>query len=131
MAITFVDTSALVALLDAGDRQHDRAKRIWQKLLLILMSECNSYMLVETYALIQRRYGMDSLRAFQEDAVPLMIVTWFGPEKHEAAVAALFSTNRRELSLVDCASMETMRPLGIWRVFSFDPHFTELGCECL
>ena len=126
----FVDTSALVALLDTGDRQHGPAERIWQKLLengneLV----CNNYVLVEAYALIQRRYGMGILRAFQDDAVPLLNVVWLGPEEHESAVSALFSANRRGLSLVDCASMETMRRLGIRTIFAFDPHFTELGFE--
>ena len=126
----FVDTSALVALLDTGDRQHEPAERIWQKLLddgneLV----CNNYVLVEAYALIQRRYGMGILRAFQDDAVPLLNVVWLGPEEHESAVSALFSANRRGLSLVDCASMETMRRLGIRTIFAFDPHFTELGFE--
>ena len=126
----FIDTSALVALLDTGDRQHGPAERIWHQLLengneLV----CNNYVLVEAYALIQRRYGMGILRAFQDDAVPLLNVVWLGPEEHESAVSALFSANRRGLSLVDCASMETMRRLGIRTIFAFDPHFTELGFE--
>jgi len=126
----FVDTSAFIALLDVGDRQHVPAKRIWQQLLedeneLV----CNNYVLVEAFALIQRRYGMDGLRAFQDDAVPFMNVVWLGPEEHESAVSAIFTANRRGLSLVDCASMETMRRLGIRKIFAFDPHFTDLGFE--
>jgi predicted nucleic acid-binding protein len=126
----FVDTSALVALLDAGDQQHAAARRIWQQILdsgteLV----CNNYVLVEAYALIQRRYGMDILRTFHENAIPLLTVAWLGPEEHEASIAALFAANRRGLSLVDCASMETMRRLGIRTIFAFDPHFTELGFE--
>jgi len=130
MTMIFVDTSAFVALLDADDQQHAPAERIWQMLLedgneLV----CNNYVLVEAYALIQRRYGMEILRAFQEDAVPLLNITWLGPDEHESAVSAVFAANRRGLSLVDCASMETMRRLGIRRIFAFDPHFAELGLE--
>jgi predicted nucleic acid-binding protein len=126
----FVDTSAFVALLDVSDQQHAAAERIWQQLLdsgneLV----CNNYVLVETYALIQRRYGMDILRTFHENAIPLLTVAWLSPEEHEAIVAALLTANRRGLSLVDCASMETMRRLGIRTIFAFDPHFTELGFE--
>ena len=126
----FVDTSAFMALLDRGDQQHAAAERIWRKLLengneLV----CNNYVLVEAYALIQRRYGMDILRTFHENAIPLLTVAWLGPEEHEASIAALFAANRRGLSLVDCASIETMRRLGIRQIFAFDPHFLELGFE--
>jgi predicted nucleic acid-binding protein len=130
MTTNFVDTSAFVALLDADDQQHARAEQIWQKLLedddeLV----CNNYVLVEAYAVIQRRYGMNTLRAFHEDAVPLLNIAWLGSDEHASAVSAVFAANRRGLSLVDCTSMETMRRLGIRRVFAFDPHFTEMGYE--
>jgi predicted nucleic acid-binding protein len=128
----FVDTSAFMALLDSGDQQHAAAKSTWQKLLengndLV----CNNYVLVEAYALIQRRYGIKILRTFHEDAVPLLNIAWLNPEEHEAAVSVMLTANRRGLSLVDCASMETMRRLGIRKVFAFDPHFSELGFENL
>jgi predicted nucleic acid-binding protein len=128
--MTFVDTSAFVALLDRADQQHVSAERTWQKLLKNgneLVS--NNYVLVEAYALIQHRYGMQVLRAFHEDAVPLLSIYWLTPEDHAAAVSVVLTANRRGLSLVDCASMETMRRLGIRQIFAFDPHFTELGFE--
>jgi predicted nucleic acid-binding protein len=128
----FVDTSAFVALLDAADGQHTTAERIWRRLLddyddNELVS--NNYVLLETCALVQRRYGLQVLRTFQEQAVPLLQVDWLGPEQHEAAMAAVLAANRRGLSLVDCASFETMRRLGIRTAFTFDPHFAELGYE--
>jgi len=130
MTMIFVDTSAFVALLDAGDQQHAAAECTWQ----ILLEDgnelvCNNYVLGEAYALIQRRYGMDVLRTFHEEAIPLLSVEWLSPEQHESAVSAVLTANRRGLSLVDCASMETMRRLGIHRIFAFDPHFAELGFE--
>ncbi len=130
MTTIFVDTSAFVALLDADDRQHANALRIWQELLddkHELIS--NNYALVEAYALIQHRYGMRALRTFQENAIPFIEVDWIGPEQHESAVSALLAANRRGLSLVDCSCMETMRRLGIRTIFAFDPHFSELGYE--
>ncbi len=55
----FVDTSALLAVLDAGDAQHPPARAAWQTLLerderLIT----TSYVPVETFALVQNRLGM-------------------------------------------------------------------------
>ena len=121
----FIDTSALVALLDADDRYHIAAERIWTSLINTKDDNelvCNNYVLLEACSLIQRRYGMQVLRTFQEQAVPLLTVDWIGPERHAAAIAAVLVANRRGLSLVDCASFETMRRLGIRTAFAFDPH---------
>jgi predicted nucleic acid-binding protein len=128
MTTIFIDTSAFVALLDKEDIQHTAAERIWHELLdgdNELVS--NNYVLVEACSLIQRRYGMQILRTFQEEAIPFLQVGWIGPEQHESAVSAVLTANRRHLSLVDCASIETMRRLGIQTIFAFDPHFIELG----
>jgi predicted nucleic acid-binding protein len=132
MTMIFVDTSAIVALLAIDDQQHTAAERIWQKLLegdheLV----CNNYVLVEACSLIQRRYGMRVLNTFVKEAVPLIEVDWLGPEQHELAISAVLAANRRGLSLVDCASLETMRRLGIRAIFAFDPHFTELGYDAV
>jgi len=59
----FVDTSALLAVLDAGDAQHPHARAAWQTLLhgdepLVTTSD----VLVETFALVQNRLGMDAGR---------------------------------------------------------------------
>lgn len=46
---------------------------------------------------------------------------------HDAAVSALLVASRRQLSLVDCVSFETMRRLAIQNTFALDPHFAEQG----
>src|SRR3972149_4948245 len=73
----FVDTSALLAVLDAGDAQHPHARAAWETLLqqdepLVT----TSYVLVETFA-------------------------------HRLGVTALVAAGRRRLSLVDCVSFAT------------------------
>jgi len=128
----YIDTSAFLAVLDADDNEHQTAKEIWKKLIesdetLI----CSSYVLVETYALIQNRLGMTALRAFNEDIVPLMHVEWIEETIHQQASNAVLTANRKNLSLVDCASFSVMRHLGVKNVFSFDRHFKEQGFKCL
>lgn len=125
---TFVDTSAFVAVLDADDANHARAKKRWLELLEaeeILV--CTNYVLVETFALVQRRLGLAAARSFQEDVLPVLAVEWIDAEAHARAVAALLVSGRRRLSLVDCASFEAMRKLGSTRAFAYDRHFTEQG----
>jgi len=86
-----------------------------------------NYVLVETYALAQRRLGSAAVRVLTDDLLPVVDVEWIGRELHERAVSALIAASRRELSLVDAVSFEAMRQRGIDHAFAFDRHFEEAG----
>jgi predicted nucleic acid-binding protein len=124
----FVDTSALLAVLDADDAYHARASRLWSDLVSgeedLLTT---SYVLVETFALAQARLGLPAARLLHDDVVPILRVTWVDEALHRAAATALLTAQRRHLSLVDCVSFEAMRRLGAERVFAFDRHFRQQG----
>lgn len=125
---TFVDTSAFYALLDRDDANTQKAKKIWTGLLGADQPLVTSnYILVEAFALIQSRLGLEAIRGFQEDILPLVDVEFVSPELHRSGIAALLSASRRSLSLVDCVSFELMRSSGIKTVFAFDSHFKEQG----
>ena len=129
---TFIDTSAIYAVLDRDDIEHKKAKKIWIDLLHsenILIT--SNYVLVESFALIQNRLGLEAARGFQEDIIPLINIEWISAETHKSGVSALLAASRRKLSLVDCVSFEIMRTLGIKTVFALDPLFTEQGFQCL
>ena len=128
----FIDTSAFIAVLDQDDENHARARKGWEKLLsseAVLL--CSNYVLVETLALLQNRLGMDAVTAFQEDIAPLLTIEWIDAATHHAAVTTMIGVGRKKLSLVDCASFDVMRALGIRSAFTFDRHFKEQGFECL
>jgi len=128
----FVDTSAFLAVLDADDENHLKAKKRWEELISeesILV--CSNYILVETLALIQHRLGMEAVRAFQEDVVPLLTLEWVNEPVHQVGIMGMLSSGRKRLSLVDCVSFDIMRRLGIRTVFAFDRHFKEQGFECI
>jgi predicted nucleic acid-binding protein len=128
----FVDTTALFAVLDAADQNHARASAAWQALVADGSAlVCTSYVLVETFALLQSRLGLAAVRAFQDDVVPLLQVEWIDAERHQRSVAALLVAGRRQLSLVDCASFDTMRSAGLTQAFTFDRHFAEQGFDCV
>jgi predicted nucleic acid-binding protein len=124
----FVDTSAFYALLDADDGNHARSAEVWPK---IMASDedvvTTNYVLVETFALVQGRLGLEAVREFQEDVVPTLQVEFITPEIHRLGIAALLAASRRGLSLVDCISFEVMRGLGIKSVFAFDGYFQQYG----
>jgi uncharacterized protein len=128
----FIDTSAIYALLDRDDVEHKKAKKIWIDLLHsenILIT--SNYVLVESFALLQNRLGLEAARGFQEDIIPLVNIEWVNAETHKSGLSALLSATRRKLSFVDCVSFEIMRTLGIKTVFAFDPHFAEQGFQCI
>ena len=128
----FIDTSAFYSLLDRDDENHRRAKSAWTDLLNNENSLVTSnYVLVETFALLQHRLGMEAVRGFQNDVLPLVNIEFVISEIHRSAVSALLSVSRRNLSLVDCLSFEMMRTLEIKTAFVFDPHFKEQGFDIL
>ena len=128
----FIDTSAIYALLDRDDIEYKKAKKIWIDLLHsenILIT--SNYVLVESFALIQNRLGLEAARGFQEDIIPLINIEWISPDTHKSGVSALLAASKRRLSLVDCISFEVMHNLGIKTIFAFDPHFAEQGFQCI
>ena len=127
-----MDTSAFLAVLDADDTEHERAKKMWERLITNdELMICSNYVLVETFALVQSRLGMEAVRAFQEDVCPLLRIEWIDESYHHAGVSSVLSASRRGLSLVDCVSFDVMRRLGITKVFCFDIHFKEQGFESI
>ena len=126
----FVDTSALLAVLHGSDAHHARAARIWTTLLERDTDFVSTnYVLVETSALLQSRFGLDAVRDLVDTITPLLRVAFVTEDVHAAALAALFAARRRQLSLVDCVSFATMRRLSVTRAFAFDPHFAQQGFE--
>ena len=124
----FMDSSALYALFDADDSEHEAAARLWER----LVAEdyplfVTNYVLLETSALLQRRLGVGAVRALEAFVVPWLNVTWIDEALHAPAVAALLAANRRDLSLADCAGFSAMRREGISTVFALDRHFGERG----
>lgn len=126
----FVDTSALLAVLDRSDERYVAAKRTWEELLSASHTlVCHNYVLVETSAVLTRRIGMEAVRVFEQDVRPVLRLVWVTREIHEAGVGVHLAAGRRALSLVDCVSFEVMRRTGLRSAFAFDPHFREFGYE--
>lgn len=130
--VTFIDTSALYAVMSVDDPNHDMAKKVWTHILIQKdVIVCTNYILVETFALVQHRLGMEAVQVLQENILPVLSIEWMNSTQHQAAALATLTANRRQLSLVDCASFATMRRLGIRTVFAFDTHFIEQGFDCI
>jgi predicted nucleic acid-binding protein len=130
--MVFVDSSAFLALLNRADRHHPSAAAAWEGLLSDPVDlRTSNYVVLETAATVQRRFGVAAARAFLLDLVSSVFIDWVSPELHDAGVSGVLVATRRDLSIVDCVSFELMRELGIETAFTFDAHFGEQGFECL
>lgn len=124
----FVDTSALLAHLDADQPRHADVIDAWDRTVAEDRRLFTSnYVLVESFAVVQRRLGLDAARALADVLVPMLRPLWIDAELHAAAVAALFAASRRKLSFVDCTSFELMRRYGITDAFALDDDFARQG----
>ena len=130
--IVFVDTSAFLAILDSGDRNHATATRNWTEAVgrgaVIITS---NYVVVETLALLQRRSDPATVNRFHGDILPVVSVEWVDESVHSVGVSAALASGKRGASVVDCVSFEIMRRLDIRSVLACDKHFAEAGFRTL
>ncbi len=128
--MTFVDTSAIYALLDRSDNNHAQAQAIWFELLdqnRVMFT--SNYVIVESCALAQNRLGLEAVRAIHDKLLPVIEKRWIDEGLHAIAIAALLAASRRKLSLVDCSSFAVMRQASASSAFAFDRHFEEEGFQ--
>jgi predicted nucleic acid-binding protein len=124
----FIDTAAFLAVLNADDQFHPQARLLWIEIISTDSTLFTSnYIVLETAALLQHRFGVEALRLFQSDILPVVEIIWVDETIQKQGMSALLAANRRNLSLVDCISFEIMRQLGLDTVFSFDFDFREQG----
>ncbi len=124
----FVDTSALLAMINPDDRFHAPAADAWATLIAqdtVLVT--SNYIVVETVAVAQNRHGIEAVRVLSDRVLPMLTLEWVTPEDHAQAMAVVLAAGRRQLSLVDAVSFTMMRRLGMEIAFTFDPHFDEQG----
>ena len=128
MNAVFADTSGLLALLNRTDDNHARAERAFGNLRVREVSLVStSYVLVETYALVGRRLGLDAVRSFRADFAPLIDVVWVDETLHDAGLDMLLDRRKRLLSLVDAVSFIVMRQRSMAEALAVDPHFEQEG----
>jgi predicted nucleic acid-binding protein len=130
MPRAFVDTSAVIALFVSSDVWHQEAHRIFdylrdQEAVLVTTSS----VLLETYALLGRRLGLESIRAFRDDFAPLLEVLWVDEILQERGLDLLLARGIRDLSLVDAISFLVIADEEIAAAFAFDKHFDDEGLK--
>ncbi len=128
MERVLVDTSAVLALLVPEDVAHAAAVRGFdvlrrQKARLVMTSST----LLETYALMGRRLGVQAAKRFRDDFEPLLEIIWVDRALHEAALDLWLQRAGRRSSLVDATSFVVAKQQGLTTAFAFDAHFDDEG----
>jgi uncharacterized protein len=128
----FADTSALYALLVENDDMHQPARQA----LAVVEAEgwelvTSSFVLQETAALLAARVGLDAVRRFHRNVVPVLEVVWVERPLYERAMAAHLAAGSPRVSLTDWVSFEIMRDRSIQCAFAFDRHFEEQGFDLI
>jgi len=122
----FVDTSALLAVLDEDDRHHAEAAEIFRTLLASAAElVTHNYIEIESLALVRRRLGSTAALVLTNGVLPTMHTMWVDEALHRAAIAA--HRGSASVSLVDQVSFEVMRREGIDTAFAFDADFEVQG----
>ena len=126
----FVDTSAIIALLNRNDSFHDQAEKIILKLEKERVSlVITNYIRLETHALLLYRAGSIIALKFLEDKS--WYVEWVSEQDEHEALEVIKKYNDKSFSLTDAVSFVIMKRLNINGAFTFDRHFQQYGWSIL
>jgi predicted nucleic acid-binding protein len=129
---TFVDTSALVAILDADVDEHRVVSVTWRQLASVKEGLVTSnYVVVESLTLARNRLGADAARRLAQAFLPLIETRWVDDGLHRSGLETWLATGPSRVSLVDWVSFALMRAERIVTAFTLDPDFRTAGFEVI
>lgn len=126
----FVDTSALVALLDRADPRHAEVSDAFSDLADAALVS-HGYVVAETLAVTRRRLGVDATAALIDDLLPAIDVLPVLPDEHTAALARYRASLPSGTSFVDQVSFLVIEAEEIATALVLDPDFAATGVEML
>ena len=118
------DSSAILALLDADDADHERATAIARQIALQgRPSFITNYIEVEAHALLLRKLGRMLAREWLlTGGLPVIRVL---PAEEDRAREIVARHSDKDWSLCDAISFAVLDVRGIRRAFTFDRHFLQ------
>jgi len=125
---TFVDTSALITLLDADDPRHDAVGAALRSMAGVRLVT-HAYVIAETIAVARRRLGVPGVRALIDGLLPILETVPVTAEQHAEALARYRSSLPSGTSFVDHVSFIVIGALSIARALALDADFAARGIE--
>lgn len=121
--VAFVDSSAIVALVDAGDASHAAAAAAYRNLLeqgYKLFT--TNHVVAETVDLLAVGLGPDVARRWLRDH-RLPVYHADEQDEHRARNLVISSRNPHGLSFIDAVSLVVMERFSVADAFAVDPNF--------
>jgi predicted nucleic acid-binding protein len=118
------DSSAILALLDADDADHERAVEVAGQIASEKRpSFVTNYIEVEAHALLLRKLGRTLAREWLlTGGLPVIRAL---PEEEDRAREIIARHSDKDWSLCDAISFAVLDVRGIGRAFTFDRHFLQ------
>ncbi len=130
MSRVFVDTSALLTLLDRADPRHDAARACFLDLADVDLVT-HGFVVAEALAVAGRRFGVEGALALIDDLLPAIDVVAVEPAAHAAAMSRYRASLPSGTSFVDQVSLELMTREAVDTAFVFDADFAAMGIQVI
>jgi predicted nucleic acid-binding protein len=120
------DSSAILALIDADDADHDRAVVVARDIASERRpSFVTNYIQAETHALLLRKLGRGlALQWLLNGGLPVVSVL---PAEEQTAREILARHTDKDWTLCDAISFAVLDARRVNRAFTFDHHFRQYG----
>ncbi len=126
MTKVFVDTSAILALLDRADPQHAAVRTAFSDMADADLIT-HGYVVAESLAVARRRFGVEGAMALLDDVLPVIDIVEVPPELHRRVQAVYRLSLPSGISFVDRLSFAVIERDAADAVFATDADFRALG----
>lgn len=123
LAVAFVDSSAIIALVDRKDATHSAAVAAYRSLVADgYRLFTTNHVVVETYSLLLAGLGPEIARQWLRES-RLAIYYADAEDEEQARRMVIADTSGRNLTLTNAISIIIMERLGVADAFAIDPDF--------
>ena len=126
MTPVFVDTSALIALLDGDDPRHEEVREAFARHVSDELVT-HGYVVAESLAVTRRRFGIDGVVALLDDVLPAIALLPVDTALHAEAQRQYRAALPSGVSFVDRVSLAVIERDGIPTAMVLDPDFEQVG----
>lgn len=123
--VTFIDTSAFLALVNKKDQFHQSAKGFLTSNPRVITS---SWVIEEFIAHLHARYGLTVAKkgvSYLQNA-PHLTVEFVSSVRLKRTFDLFLQKGSRAVSIVDVSNVIIMNELGVSRIFAFDRSFSSV-----
>lgn len=126
----FVDTSAIVALLDRADPRHAEVSQTFGESIDTDLVT-HGYVVAETLAVVRQRFGVDGATTVIDDLLPLIRLAPVDADVFGVALEAYRRSLPSGTSFVDRLTLAVMARDSIELLFAVDGDFDDAGVRLL